>query len=144
MRLSYFVFILLLVSCNNTERNEESTLPETIQPISDSKEKETNVSETYANNRFKEVTVENLGNHKFRIRGEAQVFEATINWIVEDGHQELMKGFQTAEFGAPEWGKFDFTIDAEKKQENSTLTLYLFEISARDGSRQYELPILLY
>ncbi len=47
------------------------------------------------------------------------------------------------EAGAPEWGKFEFTIDAKKKREISTLILILFESSAMDGSRQYELPIVL-
>ena len=45
--------------------------------------------------------------------------------------------------GAPEWGKFNFILHAPKKRENSTLTLILFEISAKDGSRQHELPIAL-
>jgi hypothetical protein len=45
--------------------------------------------------------------------------------------------------GAPEWGNFEFTIDVTKKRGNSTLTLILFESSAKDGSRQYELPIAL-
>ncbi len=48
------------------------------------------------------------------------------------------------DMGAPEWGNFSFTVDVEKKRPNSTLTLILFESSAKDGSRQFELPILLY
>jgi hypothetical protein len=87
--------------------------------------------------------VERIGENKFRIRGQGQIFEANFNWIVEDGHDELYKGFQMTEAGAPEWGKFEFTIDAKKKRENSTLILILFESSARDGSRQYELPLVL-
>jgi hypothetical protein len=39
-------------------------------------------------------------------------------------------------------GNFDFTIDIEKKEESSTLTLILFE-ERKDGSRNYELPIPL-
>ena len=46
--------------------------------------------------------------------------------------------------GAPEWGDFDFTIIVQKKRENSKLTLVLFESSAKDGSRQDELPIVLF
>jgi hypothetical protein len=45
--------------------------------------------------------------------------------------------------GAPEWGRFSFTVEAVKKRANSTLHIILFESSAKDGSRQYELPILL-
>ncbi|MEO6488548.1 MAG: Gmad2 immunoglobulin-like domain-containing protein, partial [Ferruginibacter sp.] len=70
-------------------------------------------------------------------------FEAAFSWVVEDGHEELKKGFHMTDAGAPAWGKFDFTIDVQKKRENSTLTLILFESSAKDGSRQYELPIVL-
>jgi hypothetical protein len=53
----------------------------------------------------------------------------------------LKTGFTTTDAGAPEWGNFDFTIDIEKR-ESSTLTLILFEESAKDGSRNYELPPL--
>ena len=63
---------------------------------------------------------------------------------MEDGHDELFKGFEMTDAGAPDWGQFDFTITVQKKRENSTLTLILFEISAMDGSRQHELPIVLF
>ncbi|MBK7232918.1 MAG: hypothetical protein IPH93_11830 [Saprospiraceae bacterium] len=45
--------------------------------------------------------------------------------------------------GAPEWGNFEFGIHVQKKRANSTLTLVIFESSAKDGSRQNELPIPL-
>ena len=98
----------------------------------------------YSNQRFKDVTVEKTGEHSFLIRGKGQIFEASFNWVVEDGHEELQKGYTTTDAGAPEWGKFSFTVDVSKKRENSKLNLILFEISAKDGSRQYELPIFLY
>jgi hypothetical protein len=87
--------------------------------------------------------VEKIAADKFRIQGEAQIFEANFSWVIEDGHNELKKGYEMTDAGAPEWGKFDFTIDIQKKNDNSTLILILFEISAKDGSRQYELPIPL-
>ncbi len=98
----------------------------------------------YGNARFKNVTVEKTETTLSSISGKGQAFEATISWVVEDGHDELLKGFVTADMGAPEWGNFSFTIDIAKKRENSTLTLILFESSAEDGSRQYELPMRLY
>ena len=98
----------------------------------------------YANARFKDVTVERTGDHQFLIKGKAQVFEANISWVVEDGHEELKKGFQMTDAGAPAWGNFSFSIDVQKKRANSTLTLILFESSAKDGSRQHELPVRLY
>lgn len=99
---------------------------------------------TYANQRFKEVTVEKIGDHKFRVKGKGQIFEASFSWVVEDGHEEIKRGFQMTDAGAPEWGNFTFTIDVKKKRPNSTLHLILFESSAKDGSRQYELPVFLY
>ena len=98
----------------------------------------------YSNKRFKDVTVEKTGEHSFLIKGKGQIFEANFSWVVEDGHEEIKKGYQMTDAGAPEWGNFSFTIDVEKKRANSTLHLILFEISAKDGSRQYELPIFLY
>ena len=84
------------------------------------------------------------GQDTFVIRGQGQIFEANFNWVVEDGHNELKKGFEMTDAGAPEWGKFEFTITVQKQRQHSTLTLILFESSAKDGSRQYELPITLY
>lgn len=98
----------------------------------------------YSNTRFKEVRVKKIGDHKFRIQGKGQIFEASFNWVVEDGHEELTSGFQMTDAGAPEWGNFDFTLDVSKKRPNSTLHLILFESSAKDGSRQFELPLFLY
>jgi hypothetical protein len=101
-------------------------------------------SKTYSNERFKEVTVEKTGEHKFLIKGKGQIFEAAFSWVIEDGHDELKKGFSMTDAGAPAWGNFSFTVDAPKKRANSTLHLILFESSPKDGSRQYELPVLLY
>lgn len=144
MKLLYIILILLFFACNDSQKKDELTQVATTTQITEKVITENLQFKTYPNERFRNVVVESLGENKFKIHGEAQVFEATLNWIVEDGHQELLKGFQTSSAGAPEWGKFDFTIEAIKKQENSTLTLYLFEISAKDGSRQFELPLFLY
>lgn len=97
----------------------------------------------YSNNRFRNVTVTKSGIDTYRIKGEAQIFEASFSWVVEDGHNELKKGHQMTDAGAPEWGHFDFTITAKKQRANSVLHLILFESSAKDGSRQFELSILL-
>lgn len=101
-------------------------------------------NKVYANQRFREVSIARLNEHTFRISGRAQVFEASFSWVVEDGHEELKQGHQMTDAGAPEWGRFSFTVDVKKKRPNSTLHLILFEISAKDGSRQHELPIKLY
>ena len=150
MRITLFISAIILVACNNNETKNTpvktdtlKTTPATNQVIEKKPEAIIPASKTYFNNRFRNVRVERIGANKFRINGQGQIFEANFNWIVEDGHEELKKGFQMTDAGAPEWGKFEFTIDVQKKRQNSTLTLILFESSAMDGSRQYELPIVL-
>ena len=98
----------------------------------------------YSNERFKDVTVERTGDSTFVIRGKGQIFEANFSWVIEDGHNELKKGYTMTNAGAPEWGDFSFTVNAAKQNPNSTLHIILFESSAKDGSRQYELPVMLY
>lgn len=146
MKISYFFMALLIVSCSENA-------PEIITPIETStiqtedsiiSEEPSQEVQTYSNLRFKYVTVEKLSEHTFLIKGKGQIFEANFNWIVEDGHDELKKGFEMTDAGAPEWGNFSFTVNIEKKRANSTLHLVLFETSAEDGSRKHELPILLY
>jgi len=158
MKNRHPLLLVMLAGCNaNEQQNETETKKDTIvihDTITNQKEKaETTESEkpviispkkTYSNERFKEVTVEKTGQHTFLVKGKGQIFEASFSWVVEDGHEELKTGYTMTDAGAPEWGNFSFTIDAPKKRANSTLHLILFETSAQDGSRQYELPILLY
>ena len=147
MKRIIFLLFILITSCNKNEKTAE----ETQEPVkmSDTVELKkavpSNTSlKNYSNQRFRNVTVEKINGDKFRVKGEGQIFEASFNWTVEDGHDELKKGYEMTDAGAPEWGKFDFTVDVAKNRKNSTLTLILFEISAKDGSRQYELPIVLF
>ena len=150
MRWAILLSAFLLLACNKRE-NQRNTImndtliitPETIKVVKKTKP-ENLLPRQYSNERFKEVTVERIDENKFRVRGKGQIFEANFNWIIEDGHDELKKGFQMTDAGAPEWGKFDFTITVQKRRENSELTLVLFESSAKDGSRQHELPIILF
>jgi hypothetical protein len=140
----YYLIAILIIGCNS--RPSETRVEEKADTMV--VEKETSPTPTdakvYANERFKDVTVERTGDHTFLVTGKGQVFEATISWVIEDGHDELLTGYVTTDAGAPEWGNFSFTIDITKKRENSTLTLIIFESSAQDGSRQHELPIMLY
>lgn len=150
--MRYTILLLSLitcVACNNNENAKTTAkvdtlnIPETLQVTKEAKP-EVLLPKTYANKRFREVTVERIGKDTFLVRGQGQIFEANFNWIVEDGHEELKKGFQMTDAGAPEWGKFEFAINVHKKRKNSTLMLVLFESSPKDGSREYELPIPLY
>lgn len=150
MRCLLLYLLIAFVACNNNELRKTTTKVDTIKTIPDTLDvkkaikPEVPLPKVYSNKRFKDVTVEKVGQDSFLIRGQGQIFEANFNWVVEDGHEELKKGFQMTDAGAPEWGKFEFTISVHKKRKNSTLTLILFESSPKDGSRQYELPITLY
>ena len=150
MRCTILLSLLTFIACNNNEHiktigkvDTVKTIPETLQVTKEAKP-EVLLPKTYSNKRFRDVTAERIGEDTFLVRGQGQIFEANFNWIVEDGHEELKKGFQMTDAGAPEWGKFEFAINVHKKRKNSTLTLILFESSPKDGSRQYELPIPLY
>jgi len=150
MRWTILLSLIILTACKNNGQKTTTVNPDTLKTIHETTQvtkepkPDTLLPKIYSNKRFKDVTVERTGKDRFLIRGEGQIFEANFNWIVEDGHEELKRGFQMTDAGAPEWGKFEFEINAPKKRENSTLTLILFESSPKDGSRQYELPIFLY
>ena len=150
MKWTILLSALLLFACNKKETQPTTVTTDTLMEIPETTKvvkadkPEILLPKQYSNARFKEVTVERIDENKFRVRGKGQIFEANFNWIIEDGHDELQKGFQMTDAGAPEWGNFDFTVTVQKKRANSKLTLVLFESSAKDGSRQYELPILLF
>ena len=79
------------------------------------------------------------------VTGEARIFEATLQYEVEDGHNVLLAGFETASAGAPAWGTFTIDIDIPEVDlpENGTLTLILFEASAKDGTPVNQLYVPL-
>lgn len=150
MKWTILLSAILLFACNKKETQHTTIVNDTLKgtpettKVVKAEKPENLLPKQYYNERFKEVTVEPIDENKFRVRGKGQIFEANFNWIIEDGHKELKKGFQMTDAGAPEWGNFDFTIAVQKKRENSKLTLVLFESSAKDGSRQYELQIVLF
>lgn len=113
----------------------------TTQPTKPAKEQQQ--PKVYGNETFQQVTVTKVKENTYEVKGKARVFEATFGYVVEDGHNELTKGFVQTSAGAPEYGDFQFTVQVTKAEPNSTLTLILFEESAKDGSRQWELPIPL-
>jgi hypothetical protein len=103
----------------------------------------THVSPT-ENQAFRNITV-NGTQGNYTITGEARIFEATVQYDVEDGHYVYLEGFVTASEGAPSWGTFTININipASDLPNNATLMLILFEESAMDGSRINELPVVL-
>lgn len=149
MKSPYLIFACLLIACNGNVKNTDShgdDSPKTdTSRIAPAEEGTTNSSsaKTYENDRFRNVSIQKGNANEFIVEGEARVFEGTVSWVVEDGHNELMNGFETTDAGAPAWGHFKLTFEAKKQEPNSTLTLVLFESSAKDGSRVHELPIPL-
>ena len=148
MRVLYLFLAIGLLACNGSPKETVShdQVPAK-SGTADTLEEDTTHSspagKLYSNARFKDVSVEKVGADRFLVEGKGQIFEANFGWVVEDGHRELKNGFQMTDAGAPEWGKFRFFIEVEKERPNSVLTLVLFESSAKDGSRQHELPIPL-
>jgi hypothetical protein len=155
----FVLFSIMLASCDTVTKHEKTSGDtavlmkpennqyedrETREDTVDAKQELSPVSQVYANERFKNVQVKKTGDHQYLITGKAQIFEASFSWVIEDGHEELKQGHEMTDAGAPAWGNFSFTIDVEKKRPNTNLHLVLFEASAKDGSRQYELPLLLY
>ena len=144
---SIYIFVLfVLFACHKQKSNEnindKNLVQDTVLFKQTEKIEKEKVKE-FSNERFRKVAVEKLEGNKFRIQGEARVFEATLNWSVEDGHYVYNEGFTTATMGAPEWGKFDFTFEIKKSEEIAVLNLVLFEVSAEDGSHNYTLLVPL-
>ncbi|MCW3087696.1 MAG: sporulation protein [Sediminibacterium sp.] len=138
-----YVFFLVLAACDTGERTAAKGLEgDTIQRNDRSTKPPDPV--TSSNQRFKEVAITRTAPDSFRVQGKAQIFEARFGWVVEDGHNELAHGSEMTDAGAPAWGNFVFTVSIKKNRPNSTLILILFETSAKDGTRQHELPIVLY
>lgn len=77
---------------------------------------------------------------KIVISGLARVFEASFSYELRDGDELLAKGFTTASEGAPAWGEFEIVIDLDNVS-SSTATVFIYEVSAKDGSRVNELRI---
>ena len=147
IKAAFLVLVFLVISCNN--KKEENMNNDEIQVSVDTiqleqpKETDNESVKEFSNDRFRKVVVEKLEGNKFRIQGEAQVFEATVNWSVEDGHNVYDEGFTTATIGAPDWGKFDFTFEIKKAEEIEVLNLILYEISAKDGNQTHVLLVPL-
>ena len=74
-------------------------------------------------------------NGAYTVTGEARVFEAVMQYAVSDGHRYLIEDFHTLQEGAPAWSAFALKLDisAAELPANGTLTLELFEYSAKDG-----------
>jgi hypothetical protein len=147
IKAAIFALVFLVISCNNKKEeninNDETEVSVDTVQLEEPKVPDNESVKEFSNKRFRKVVVEKLQGDKFRIQGEAQVFEATVNWSVEDGHNVYDEGFTTATIGAPDWGKFDFTFQIKKAEDIQVLNLILYEISAEDGNQSHVLLIPL-
>jgi hypothetical protein len=134
--------LVLVAACKSDSTEEQHSQGDSAALLDDYEKPDT--IDVFSNNRFRNVLVERIGDSTFDVSGKAQVFEAAFSWVVEDGHNEIKRGFGTTDAGAPAWGNFSFQLTAGKRDSNTILHLILFESSAKDGSRQHELPIPLY
>ncbi|MCR2806385.1 Gmad2 immunoglobulin-like domain-containing protein [Paenibacillus soyae] len=92
--------------------------------------------EHLCNDAFCNVKVSGSGG-QYTVTGEARVFEAVMNYAVEDGHDYVLEDFHMLDEGAPAWSPFTLELDIppDKLPDNGTLMLELFEYSAKDGSK---------
>lgn len=148
--MRFFILLLFVVLESCTSQSNEDKIPtpapEVSAPLPTPNTLDTlsvDKPKVYGNARFKNVTAKKMAGNTYKVTGEGQIFEASFNWVVEDGHNELKSGYTTTDAGAPAWGKFNFDISVRKERENSVLHLILYEASAQDGRRTHELPILL-
>lgn len=131
----------MLVSC---QREAKKSVYEIDTPNIELDNSATKISENLSNKIFKEVSITKISDTTFEVKGQARVFEATFGYSIEDGHNILKSGFETADQGAPAWGNFSFRVSSSKPNPDTTLHLVLFEESAKDGTQQNQLPIKMY
>lgn len=144
-KIAVAMLFATIISCQSDKKEnnevESIQIPDTMKTVDVEPIKP--ILKTHSNDIFKDVTVKPTGNNTYNVKGKARVFEATINWSVEDGHFILADGFTTADIGAPEWGNFDFNVTVKPVDVSSSLILILFETSAKDGTHLHELTIKL-
>src|SRR5688572_4943764 len=124
-QLLLLIFVFGCSDNSDTKKHHEVKVPEksTESPIIDTGDNEIvkPVNKEYNNARFRNVTIMKVAPDSYQITGQGQIFEASFNWVVEDGHNELKHGYQSTDAGAPEWGNFNFKLQVAKERPNSTL-----------------------
>lgn len=152
-RFIFSALILSIIACNNPSNEQQpatdsgnipvDTITNVTKPDSVLTGKASNTDSVFSNKKFKDVKIQKLNDTTFRITGKAQVFEANFEWNIKEDNVLLKKGHTTTDAGAPEFGKFNFTVTAKKKNPSSTLEIVIFEPSANDGTPQGEMTIPL-
>ncbi|PTX63322.1 immunoglobulin-like protein involved in spore germination [Melghirimyces profundicolus] len=162
-RIPVFVFILgwSLMGCGASSEAPENQTEDSVEENNAGKKKETrgqpNEGQKTKNTKkdegrkipdqnkaFRNLTVIGKAG-RYTVKGEARVFEGNYRYAVSDGHDYLAEGSAQAEGGGPDWAPFTLKLEipADRLPKNGTLTLELYEISPKDGSRENELVIPL-
>lgn len=93
-----------------------------------------------SNNNIKVMQFDKI-NGGVHVSGVAKVFEATVNYAIENKSGDVLEeGVTMASIGGPKWGKFDFEVCY---MPNNTHYIVIFTTSARDGTRQNEIKLKL-
>ena len=96
------------------------------------------------NNSFRNLHVTGRDG-KYKVSGEARVFEAAFSYIVTDGHDVYIENHEQTAQGAPAWAPFSFDINLSEDDlpVNGTLMVELFYFSPKDGEKTDILAIPL-
>ena len=145
--ISAIAFIIVIASCNNNKNKQSADTTshsiDSTNPVFNPHEHSHDTVDVYSNETFKDVVLKKTGETIYEVHGKARVFEASYHYLVKDGNEIVTDGHGTTDAGAPAFGNFNFTVNVKKKTATEALYLVLFEVSAKDGSRQHELPIPL-
>jgi hypothetical protein len=107
-------------------------------------EKKVTVDNEFENNAFRQIKV--VGeNGEYIITGEARVYEAVFHYAVTEGHFYYIEEWMTVDEGGPSWSPFtiEISIAEDDLPVNGTVSLELFEESAKDSSRVNRLNVPL-
>lgn len=97
----------------------------------------------YSNKVFRDVNIKKIAPNQYVVKGEASVFEGTVNYVLSNGQTDLNKAFVTASQGGPGWGTFEIQLDTSTLTPNEKLNVILFEINQETGQRVNELVVPL-
>lgn len=137
----YEATVTFLVDTINDQSVEaqpfEMTQPFTIEEAQEEPEEKTDVKKFEGNGEaFRNITVEGEKG-SYIVKGEARVFEGAFMYSIEDGHNVIVEptAVQVDGSGAPSWSPFEIevSIPKEKLPEFGTMTMSIFEASAKDG-----------
>ena len=80
----------------------------------------------------------------FLVSGRARVFEASLQVrLLDEKGKTINNKYVTATAGAPEWGKFNTSIQFKTPATPQKATLQVFTVSAKDGTEQDMISIPL-